>query len=258
MSLNFFRNVKVFHGMSEPSHKSMCKNNEPFLIAENTDRWLIAKGLYFVIERPLIALRYARQAAINQGYQENEIVVLEYLLSDFKLANVLNLCSDEGQYILWKCYAELRQFLNSQKVISRKVAQFSAYQQDLAASQNARRKKISELISQMWQTDDAGQKKNPDSYAILLLNAAENGYDAVLAMFQEGEPVSTYFNQKMPTYDSTPAYRGIRIRDHLELCLVDPQQIQTLQFEVRTQQCIESRYADHQSFCNEASSIRKS
>ena len=64
MSLSFFENTKVFHGMSEPSHNSMLVNKEPFLIAENTDRWLLSKGLYFVVERPLLALRYARQAAL--------------------------------------------------------------------------------------------------------------------------------------------------------------------------------------------------
>jgi len=79
-------------------------------------------------------------------------------------------------------------------------------------------------LSKQIHEEQTGRGKssfNFDCAAITRL-AYRQGYAVVFAAIQEGQPLNYLFHEHSPEWSRTLGFRGIRLRDHLEVCVIDP------------------------------------
>lgn len=190
-----------------------------FKLNEDWSKWLSAKGVYFVLNRPLVALFYARQAALHDSgrYSPVEPVVIKVSINFYNETRILDLTSENGMHILFNKYYLVRSkfgsisdFLSVNDKIIRAIwsnTQFSEKEKsDFILSLCRRLRRYSEF---KWDC------------AVITDLVNENGYAAIIAVFQEG--LSGAFDCFEYKYhdESTPSYQGIRYRDAIVVCITD-------------------------------------
>jgi len=207
-----------YHGTSTHRLESIRKNG--FRLGERDDwsKWLCARGVYFVLNRPSVALFFARRAVLTdrgQGIQ-SEPVVIEVSVNVCETTRMLDLTTEAGMKIFFGKYVTVR-------------SQYGSLDAFLSKNDPCIRSVYSaDSFSQVEKDDYVGGlmvARRPYSHfnwdcAVLTQLVDECGYVGVLAVFQEGNPwCFDYFPEDVYEDETTPHFHGIRYRDAVNVCV---------------------------------------
>lgn len=208
---------KFYHGTSKPAYESIKKHG--FVLGEiRHHNWLAPQGIYFAINRPLVARRYAKRACRSDISEET--IVLEANINIPPQDKILDLTSDSGMNRFYKSYVKA-QGLFSTTNITKLGQQIPSEYKDYI---NSIRQKHDETIKILNEANNQSEEKpncfNWDSVAIQLI-IDEDNVQLIIAVIQDGRTFNDSFAGKEPKYKSAPHYHGIRTRDHLQVCVTD-------------------------------------
>lgn len=220
--------VELYHGTNSEYAKSilnkgfMIKNCDEKSPLTNSKNWLHPAAIYFSVNRPLIALRFAEKSSKKFGDNSLPALFKVELTHAFIDIKTLDLTTDQGINLLYNGYSEINEILDYQFEIepaSDDIYYQSVYKitsdlknRDFSFLNRSRENKIS----------------NFDSVAIEWI-AETNKFSAVLAVIQEGSSFHQHFRKKSFIHSTSRNFHGLRLRDHLELCLIDLSLINSIQ-----------------------------
>jgi len=178
------------------------------------DRWLGSDGIYFVSNRPLIALRFAEICANEEATGP---AVLAVSLSDFDDESILDLTSDIGLNNLYRGYSRLERIFKQTKHASHPRTT-DTYFVDLTSkldsidgvAKGILALNISEKNSFNW-----------DSAALRLV-AMECNCQIIVAAIHEGTTFNLSFSGENYHHRISRNYKGLKFRDHIEVCIIEP------------------------------------
>lgn len=205
-----------YHGTSSRRLDEILKNG--FRLREDWSKWLAVKGVYFVLNRPLVALYFARRAVLldkEKGYNSDPVVIKVSI--EIENERMLNLTTEEGMRLFYKKYLYISEKYGSPK--------------DYLTLNDPSIRSIFEVhgFSDKEKNDYVNSKlKEVRSYkhfrwdcAVITDLINENKYAIVVALFQEG--LSGAFDRFNYKYEDEyiPSYQGIRYRDAIMVCVTD-------------------------------------
>ena len=185
------------------------------------DNWLAPTGTYLVLGRPLVARRFALKTA----HEDNNIpVVVALRVTPPDETKIWDLTTDEGMHLLYVGYTEIER-----KWIHYKRDNSSRAPRSYTISKE---ETINELEDWIKEALEGGSKINRDSIVIRYISD-ELSIELVLAAFQEGTTFSLTLSDEEPHYFSSTNFHGIRYRDHIELCVLNPNLIDKNSISIR-------------------------
>ena len=212
-----------FHGTS--THRLQGIRVQGFKINErdNWANWLCARGVYFVLNRPLVALYSANRAVLSDARRsiESQPIVLKacICLPDDK-SRILDLTKEDGMLVLYGKYLEVKdkygsidEFMNSNDGIPKAILAVPSYP---GINDRAKRDYISSITANLRKYEHFKW-----DCAVITQLVNERNYAVVYAVFQEG--VSAAYDHFAHIYKEpeNPSYQGIRYRDAIIACVVD-------------------------------------
>jgi len=209
-----------YHGTS--SHRLDSIRQKGFRLRDNWSKWLCARGVYFVLNRPLVALYYARRTALldRSQYAHSEAVVIEVPIHIKDDRRVLNLTTDDGMQTFVLKYQDLQERMGTvqdpllMKLNEKKI---SSIRDALGYTEEEKNDVIAGIINQ----SRAGASYLKWDCAVLTDLVAEHGFAAIMAAFQEGVPGAYDCFRHEYRDEFTQSYQGIRYRDSIILCITD-------------------------------------
>jgi hypothetical protein len=199
------------------------------------DRWLSPEGIYFVPNSPLLALRFAM---ISATQDRCEPVVIASKLIGMAKRKMLDLTSDSGLNKLYKGYErlEVNYKYNKHELSPRTPDSYFSDLKNKLGHLDGEAGKLLELnISHT-------SSMNWDSAALRLV-AMENNCSIIAAAIQEGNTFNLIFSGKNFNHRISKNYHGIRIRDHIEVCVLDANLIRK-EIKTLSPQTIKKNYSD--------------
>lgn len=210
MSVGLKKHNTLYHGTSS-SRAISIKNNGFQKSPVRYDRWLAPDGIYFVPNRPLIALRFALAPAQEENCEPTVLSVDFDTLED---DCILDLTSDSGLYELYSAYNKLHRIFKQTKH-KEKARTPDSYTADLL-------EKIDFLESEDFLSLNitAENSCNWDSAALRYVAMIHN-CKIIVAAIQEGTTFSLSYFGKNVEHRISRNYKGLGFRDHIEVCVVD-------------------------------------
>ena len=209
MSLASTFDCEFYHGTSQSRLESILQNG--FLIGDpHYDNFLSPIGIYLVLGRPLIARRFALKTANEDG---GTPVVVSLKIKKPEEEKIWDLTTDEGMHLLYVGYTEIERTWTAHK---RNVSSRAPRLYTISLKKTINTDK--DWIVETLQMDS---KINRDSLAIKYISD-DLGFEVILAAIQEGTTLNYSFSAEEPKYFNSTNYRGIRYRDHIELCVLNP------------------------------------
>jgi len=197
-------NARLYHGTSLKRWESIRKNG--FSLGEDFSSWLCAKGIYLVCNRPVIARHFAH---VRAQKDDSPPVVLSVSVRSLGPAEVLDLTTDSGMMKFF------REYLHQKSILETDPRGFFA--------KNA---SSSDGIGVFVKSIEDKQRKTlrPINWDCLVITwlVQEKKLAAVIAAVQEGNPFSFHFTSQILKYRRVKSYKGIRFRDHLQVCITRP------------------------------------
>lgn len=204
-----------YHGTS--SYRLESIRTKGFRLREDWSKWLSAKGVYFVLNRPLVALYYAKRAVLQDKYRNIDsfpvVINVPVHITD---KNVLNLTTENGMHILYDKYAQMKkQYGTSKAFLTKKDRRLKTIYNANGFSDSEKSDYIDDIINY-----NRSYKLKWDC-AIITDLVNEHDFCAVIAIFQEGlSGALDCFNHEYSEAE-TPSYQGIRYRDAIMVCVTD-------------------------------------
>ncbi len=246
MSIGLSPTNELFHGTSHQRFDSIVNNGFQFG-SPQYDRFLSANGIYFVVNRPLIARRFALMAATEEECEE---VVVSVELNHLAKDALLDLTTDKGSHILFKGYLNLERLFKQKRrettprtptvyevSLKKHVSSFELFGKELLKRMSERKKPL-----------------NWDSPALQCI-ATENNCAVIVAAIQEGTTFNNSFIHEEYTHGTSKNYHGMRYRDHIEVCVIDPALIDMESLKVRSK--MEDLHYYEDGFGNEIVNYRR-
>ena len=213
MLLTSILNSPLYHGTSNTRFKSI--QTKGFLHGDpHYDNYLAPSGIYLIIGRPLLARRFAEIAAEED---DSTPVVITLSLNTVTEAETIDLTTDEGMHLIYVGYTAIKRKFKSKRRSSKSRTPKN-YNESLQAEQKAIDLWLDELFDMELST-----KKNSINWDSPVLKYISQNLDQrlIIAEIQEGTTFNQSYTGKEPRYNKSKNYRGIRIRDHIELCVLD-------------------------------------
>ena len=213
MLLASILNSPLYHGTSKARFESIKTNG--FLHGDpHYNNYLSPSGTYLVLGRPLVARRFAQIVAEED---RSTPVVISLSLSNVTENEIIDLTTDEGMHLVYVGYNEIRRKAKSKKRSSRSRTP-REYYKSLKSEQETTDQWLDNLLALELST-----KKNSTNWDSAALKYISKILDKrlIIAAIQEGTTFNLSYSGKEPKYNISRNYRGIRIRDHVELCVLD-------------------------------------
>lgn len=210
--------LNLYHGTTEPRAKQIIENG--FLdCGRRFDRWLASNGIYLVANRPSMALHFAERAIRSDrrlGARDRPMV-LSVSVNWPDRGKVLDLTTDQGMSALYDACEQLYGHYRPSKPGAVECDELAALKADVRDREQA----LLELLAEAKSADECSLRKvNWTTVAIDLLVAVHD-FAVVVAAIYEGQTFHQMFGTQMPKVSTVPEYEGIRVRDHIEVCVVD-------------------------------------
>ncbi len=207
----------LYHGTT--MRRADTIRNNGFRTGERRlDRWLASNGVYLVASRPTVAYHFAERTARSDravGPRDTP-VVLSVSLSWPIPEKILDLTTDQGLWSLYDTCEQVYGYFRAPKPGDELDAEYAS----MKASAREDMQDVDEMLCNAKKKEEQGGKVNWTTVSIDLL-VMLCGYSVVLAIFQEGRTFHQVFGTRMPKVSTVPEYEGIRIRDHIEVCVID-------------------------------------
>jgi len=207
---------EFYHGTSRVRYKSIKEHGFMFA-TPNYRNWLAPVGVYFIVNRPLVALRFAREAS---AADDSEPVLLKVPINFPKDRDrVLDLTTDDGMFLLFRGYELARRLYHAprSKFGPNIPPGLAEYKKSLMDKYRSLKKTLDEVPFKLWR---AHENVNWDSLAMEILRQ-ESSIALVTATLHEGITFNLRFTSKQPVYPKARSHKGIRARDHIEVCVMD-------------------------------------
>lgn len=212
MLLASILNSSLYHGTSKARFESIKTNG--FLHGDpHYNNYLAPSGTYLVLGRPLVARRFAQIVAEED---RSTPVVISLSLSMVTENETIDLTTDEGMHLLYIGYNEIKRLNKIKRRLSRSRAP-RGYNESLKSEQET----IDQWLDELFDLELSTKKTstNWDS-ATLKYICQILEYRIIIAAIQEGTTYNLSYSGKQPRQNKSN-YRGIKIRDHVELCVLD-------------------------------------
>lgn len=207
---------EFYHGTSRIRYDSIKKHG--FVLADPKYRnWLAPIGVYFIVNRPLVALRFSREAA---AADDSETVLLKVPIScPPNLEQVLDLTTDDGMFLLFRSYELARRLYHAPnpKLGSNVPPTYAAYRRSLVEKHS----RLMETLRKPFDQWKEHKNVNWDTLAMQVL-VDEFSIILIIAALHEGTTFNMRFTSDEPEYVKARSHKGIRARDHIEVCVIDP------------------------------------
>lgn len=221
--------LELFHGTTRSRAASIASTG--FKVGSRRfDRWIASKGVYLVANRPSVAFHFAqRSVASNRGLmaERDEAAVLMVPIQWPSPSKVLDLTSDEGLRRLFdsceRIYGHLR--TKTDEISGNSFR--AQYKRDA----RSREEELEQLLSEALIQREGGLRVSWTTLAIDML-VEELRCSLVITAFQEGVSFDEAFGNKFPALSTAPEFQGFRVRDHIEVCVVDVSLIEEDKIEV--------------------------
>jgi len=209
---------KFYHGTSKAAYESIRQTG--FVLGKHSfHRWLGTRGIYLVCNRPLVAMKFAERTAMRDGSLP---VVLEVPIHLPKPEHTVNLMTDEGMNLFWESYEANYTLLAKSKLGSDTPKEYAEYFQAIKIKDV----QIRDLLEEAFKGYDAAPTEvNWDTLATATMEVVLK-VCMVIAAIQEGTTFNLLFAPAEPSWEKTKSYRGTRVRDHIEICLLDTSYIE--------------------------------
>lgn len=210
--------LRFYHGTSSEGYKKILKRgfvySKPDLADDDDEHnksnesfWLAPVGFYLFCNRPLLAYKYAKKRTKRDQYKCRKAgkdtvvkpVVFEIKLKNFPSDGIFDLTTDYGILKLNKAHEDIKFRMEDTKYID-------ASDDYVKSIEDAKKK--------------YGNSFNYDSAAIKAL-MEDCVYKLIIAAIQEGPTFNYKVHGHELKYDRVEGFHGIRLRDHLEACVVD-------------------------------------
>ena len=210
----FPQSINLYHGTTESASLNIEKDG--FRCSDkNYSYYLSAYGIYFVVNRPLIATRFALKS--------NEPIVLKVSLKDIPKERILDLTTDEGMNILWETYDNLKKAGFDLKRMTKELKNTS--HEPLKIKYLKSKIDINPMkdilgSTKRWRKDSASKIKifNADS---VVLDHLSRYYILIISSVNEGVTLQKKFTFSEAKYKSVKGYKGIQARNHIEVCVTN-------------------------------------
>ena len=213
MLLTSILNSRLYHGTSRNRFESISEKG--FLHGDpHYNNYLAPTGTYLIFGRPLVARRFARIVAEEDC---STPVVISLCLDSVTEDETIDLTTDEGMHLLYVGYTEIRR-MSKRRKRSNKSRTPKTYNESLLAEQESVELWLDELFALEISTER--NSINWDSPVLKYISQIL-GQRLIIAAIQEGTTFNKPYSGKQPKYNISSNYRGIRIRDHIELCVLD-------------------------------------
>lgn len=206
-------NSPLYHGTSKKRFESIKKKG--FLHGDqHYNNYLAPLGTYLVLGRPLIARRFAQMVAEEDC---STPVVVSVSISGVTEDETIDLTTDEGMHFLYSGYNAIRRLAKSKRR-SECARAPREYYESLKHEQEIADQWLNDLL-----TPKLSIKENTANWdsATLKYICEKANQRLIIAAIQEGTTFNLSYSGKQPKYNISKNYRGIRIRDHVELCIYD-------------------------------------
>lgn len=206
-------NSLLYHGTSKKRFESIKKNG--FMHGDpHYNNYLAPSGAYFFLGRPLLARRCAQIAAEED---RSTPVVVSVSISKVTEEETIDLTTDEGMHFLYTGCNEIRREAKGIRRSERSRTP-RKYYESLKREQEINEQWLNDLLDLELSTKN--YTTNWDSAALKYI--CERGKKRlIIAAIQEGTTFNLSYSGKQPKSNMSRNYRGIRIRDHVELCIYD-------------------------------------
>ncbi len=236
-----------YHGTS--SHRLDQIRQEGFrLFQEDWGKWLCARGVYLVRNRPLVALFHAKWATKldRSNNEESEPVVIRVTIRWHDEKRILNLTTEGGMQELFFKYSEVKKQYGSKEgflIVEDKI--IKSIMEYIELSDEDKKN----YVRSMFKGTRTYEHFKWDCAVITSL-VKERGYAAVIAVFQEGlSGAFDYFEHKYNEKNAI-SYQGIRYRDSIMVCITDLDWIGSEFTEIEFS-------STHEGYLNKVSNIGK-
>ncbi|MDP2916229.1 MAG: hypothetical protein Q8O91_12365 [Candidatus Aminicenantes bacterium] len=205
----------LYHGTSSPRLKGIIENG--FVENTNTNKWLYAKGIYCVRDRPLVAHYFANWAvSLDEDQQPGALpVVIKIKLNEIARKRILDLTTDRGMAVFYNRYRLFKSAYDTWHDL---------YKEGFAIGTSAKNRLHNKIVSEYLDSI----KKEKIKYgrfnwdcAVITLLTKENGYDLIVAAFQEGDSGAHDFFKYRYKNRYVPSYQGIRYLDGIIVCITN-------------------------------------
>lgn len=216
---------KLYHGTSSKCYEKILRSgfNKN---KTNYTNWLAPSGVYLFCSRPLLAFKYAvkKSRSDKLKFNDNTIkpVVFEVKLKKYHASDVLDLTTDDGIYRLHNAHQQLKILISDMNSIDNTCP---SYKESIEMALGP--------ITESY---------NFDSKALELM-ITRNEFKIVIAAIQEGLSLNRHVHSHRLVYDRVPGYCGIRLRDHLEACVVETKIINK-SFSIVDIEALKTKYDD--------------
>ncbi len=220
MLLKLNSSTEYYHGTSQNRLDSIKKNG--FLVGDpHYNNWLAPNGIYFVLNRPLIARRFALMVSSEDM---STPVVIAVKISCPEDNKILDLTTDFGMHLLYIGYTDIERS-HKQSRRKKKSRAPQSYTESLNDS-------IGEMDEWLKEIFSDKSEVNWDSVSIRYI-ADLLGIDLIIAAIQEGTAYNLSIAKEQIKHHISKNYKGLRYRDHIELCVLNPNLIIADSIEVR-------------------------
>jgi hypothetical protein len=209
-----------YHGTSSERLKEI--KSEGFKLRGDWSKWLCAKGIYFVFNRPIVAYYYAKLATLidfeRKGIDSTPVVI-KVPLNILDSHKILNLTTDSGMLEFYKKYSETKMMYEGKSSFLDINDKFI---NDLRSKtfEDISSEEIEDYIESMTNKKRSYSQFKWDCAVITEL-VNNRDYSAVLAVFQEGDSMAYDFYKHIYEDEHVPSYQGIRYRDAIIACVTD-------------------------------------
>lgn len=206
----------LYHGTSSKAYDSILAYG--FILTEpRYHNFLAPQGIYFIPNRPLLARRFANNAARSDL---SFPLVLNIRLRPSINPRILDLTTDDGLHIFYRAHKRMRGLLEAKK--PKKVGPntplgYKEYMQSIYETNVDIYKRLDAASKEQKQHES---NFNWDTLAIQLV-IDEYQVQLIVAAISEGTTFGFTFHKHQPSYATSAFFHGIRCRDHLEVCVVD-------------------------------------
>lgn len=206
-------NQKFYHGTSTAVYESIKKNG--FVLGEHSFHgWLGTKGIYLVCDRPLVAKKFAERTAMRD---KSEPLVLEVHINLPEPNYILNLMTDDGMNLFFESYEENFRLLAKSKLGSETPKDYEDYFQSIKIK-DIEIETLLKAAHSLWVKKP--EEVNWDTLVVATLVIGSK-ICMIVAAIQEGTTFNRIFATTEPKWDKVKGYNGIRVRDHIEVCITD-------------------------------------
>jgi hypothetical protein len=223
----------LYHGTTQKRFEFIMQDG--FKTGEGRiDNWLAVRGISLVCNRSLIARRFANKASDLADGSGPVVLIIPVVWPEERY--ILDLTTDEGMARLFQGYKAIRRLLAPLKLGSETPPEYREYMDSLRAADAEFHKWLTCLVD-----ESSSARTNWDAVTIESLVDTLR-IQIVIAAIQEGNTFHRTFGGRDPKHDSIPAYHGLRIRDHIEVCVTDPQVIDHTVIQIYDHSTDDNRY----------------